>query len=72
MSQAFDVIAELSSRRKALTVMDVANMLGVSKQTVYDHVKRGNLPALQMGTTVRLNPRDVADWLQQRQTARSK
>jgi excisionase family DNA binding protein len=68
MTEPFDVIAELSSRRKALSVMEVATLLGVSKQAVYDQIKRGNLPALQLGTAIRLNPRDVADWLRERQT----
>ena len=68
MSLPFDVIEELSARRKALTVMDVANVLGLSKQSVYDQIKRGKLPALQFGTTVRLNPRDVAEWCNSRHT----
>jgi excisionase family DNA binding protein len=68
MSESFDVIEDLFSRRKALTVMDVVNVLGVSKQTVYDQIKRGKLPALKFGTTVRLNPRDVAEWCDSRRT----
>jgi|HubBroStandDraft_6_1064221.scaffolds.fasta_scaffold358025_2 excisionase family DNA binding protein len=58
----FDLISELSSRRKALTVMEVAAILDLSKQTLYDQIKRGKLKAFQCGTSVRLNPSDVVDW----------
>jgi excisionase family DNA binding protein len=68
MSVPFDVIEELSSHRKALTVMQVASTLGLSKQTVYQQIKSGKLPALQFGTTVRLNPRAVAEWANGRHT----
>jgi excisionase family DNA binding protein len=68
MTEPFDVIAELSSRRKALTVMEFANLLAISKQSAYEQIKRGSLPALQLGNTIRLNPKDVARWLQARQT----
>ena len=64
----FDVIEELSSHRKALKVMQVATTLGLSKQMIYEQIKNGNLPALQFGTTVRLNPRDVAEWANARHT----
>ena len=68
MSQPFDVIAELSFRRKAITVMEFANLLGISKQSAYEQIKRGSLPALQLGNIIRLNPKDVADWLREHQT----
>ncbi len=68
MTETFDLIAELSSRRKALTVLELANLLAISKQSAYEHIKRGSLPALQLGNTIRLNPRDVARWLESRMT----
>jgi excisionase family DNA binding protein len=68
MTDTFDVFADLLSRRKALTVTEVSDLLSVSKQAVYEHVKRGSLPALQLGSTIRLNPRDVARWLASRRT----
>jgi excisionase family DNA binding protein len=50
-------------------VLDVAELLSISKQSVYEYIKRGSLPALQLGNTIRLNPRDVARWLESRKTA---
>jgi excisionase family DNA binding protein len=52
--------------------MYLATTLGLSKQMVYEQIKSGKLPALQLGTTVRLNPRDVVDWLQERQTVQAR
>jgi len=68
MSVPFDVIAELSSHKKALKVVYVATTLGVSKQMIYEEINKGNLPALRFGTTVRLNPLDVAEWANARRT----
>ncbi len=70
--ETFDLIAYLSSQRKAIKVEDVAEMLGVSKQAVYEYVKRGSLPALKLGSTIRLNPRDVSRWLEARMTVQPK
>ena len=66
--ETFDLLKELSSRRKALTVTDLADALGISRQAVYEYVKQGSLPAIKIGSTIRLNPRDVALWLESKMT----
>ncbi len=42
--QHFDVFEALSSRRGCLTVPELAGMLGVSKNGLYEQVKPGTLP----------------------------
>jgi excisionase family DNA binding protein len=68
--QHFDVFEALSAHKGCLTVPELANMLGVSKNGLYEQVKAGTLPALRIGTTVRLNPRTIASWLRERTTAK--
>jgi excisionase family DNA binding protein len=68
--QHFDVFAELASRKGCMTVPELAEMLGVSKNGLYEQIKAGTLPGLRIGTTVRLNPRTIAAWLRERTTAK--
>ena len=68
--QHFDVFEALSSRKGCMTVPELADMLGVSKNGLYEQVKAGTLPGLRIGTTVRLNPRTIATWLHERTTAK--
>jgi excisionase family DNA binding protein len=68
--QHFDIFEALSSRKGCLTVPELADMLGVSKNGLYEQVKAGTLPGLRIGTTVRLNPRTIATWLGARTTAK--
>jgi excisionase family DNA binding protein len=64
--EIYDLFKELSTFRKPMTVSDVANLAGISKQSVYEFIKNGSLRALQLGATIRLNPHDVAAWLEAR------
>lgn len=69
VQQARDVmtlIQILESRREALTVQDVAELLGVSDKHIYKMVADGTLPAFYVGRSVRLDPQDIADWLRKR------
>jgi excisionase family DNA binding protein len=47
-----------------MTVQDVARALGVSRFTVYDLIKRGDLPAFRVGNRLRVEPRAVAAFKQ--------
>ena len=47
----------------AITADTLAEMLGVSKITVFKMAKRGRIPSFKIGTCVRFDPRKVADWL---------
>jgi excisionase family DNA binding protein len=69
MSLPYDIYAELTAHHKPMNVTDVVKLTGLSKQSVYGFIKRGSLPALQFGTSIKLNPRDVGQWLEAHQTA---
>jgi putative molybdopterin biosynthesis protein len=57
------LIQVLESRREALTVQEVADLLGVSDKHIYEMIADGRLPAFRVGKSIRLDPQDVADWL---------
>lgn len=60
------LIQILESREKALTVREVAELLGVSDKHIYEMTAGGTLPAFYVGRSVRLDPQDVADWLRRK------
>ncbi|MFY3743496.1 helix-turn-helix domain-containing protein [Anaeromyxobacter sp. Red801] len=44
---------------KLLTVREVADRLGVCRATVYAMVERSELPAVRIGSAVRVHPADL-------------
>lgn len=44
---------------RSLTPDEVAAILNITKQTVYDMIKRQELPAYRIGRKLRIDPRDV-------------
>jgi excisionase family DNA binding protein len=47
----------------AITAPELARFLAVSPITVYKLAKAGRLPSFRIGTSVRFDPRAVAEWL---------
>jgi excisionase family DNA binding protein len=45
------------------SVMDVAKKFGVSKDTVYRLIHKGELPHYQIGGTIKIKIEDVEDYL---------
>jgi excisionase family DNA binding protein len=60
------LIQRLESRERALTVHEVAELLGVSQKHIYEMTADGTLPAFYVGRSVRLDPQDIADWLRKK------
>lgn len=52
----------MGSDVKFLTIEDVADMLQVTRTTVYNLKKRG-LPFIKIGKNIRFNQEDVIDWV---------
>ena len=50
------------------TYDDVATLLGVSDRTVWQLVKDGKLPAVRFGGNVRIDPRDVDVFIEERKS----
>jgi excisionase family DNA binding protein len=51
-----------------MTVNEVADLLRVSRMTVYRLIKQGELPALRVGRGYRLRDEDVQSYLIERYT----
>lgn len=51
-----------------MTVLEVAQLMRVSKMTVYRLIKQGDLPAVRIGRGYRLREEDVHSYLNSRYT----
>lgn len=49
--------------KKALSTQEVANMLNVSKSTIYDLIKKGEITSYKVGRKVRFTEKDVQDYI---------
>lgn len=49
--------------KQVLSPQEVAEILQVKKNTVYEMIKRGDLKAIKMGKQLRINPQDVCEYL---------
>ncbi len=56
------------ARQRFLTVAEVADQLRVSTMTVYRLIKAGELPAVRVGKSYRLDEADVTSYLASRYT----
>ena len=53
----------IESRKTALTVVEVAEILSVSKRLVYQLVSIGEMPHFKVGGAVRFEPKALPIWL---------
>ena len=56
------------TQAKLLTVNEVADLLRVSRMTVYQLIKEGQMKALRVGRSYRLREDDVDEYLSKRYT----
>jgi excisionase family DNA binding protein len=56
-------VDNLAQLNRALTVSEAARVLGVHKLTLYRYIRQGRIPALRIGTCVRLNPKALAEYV---------
>jgi excisionase family DNA binding protein len=54
----------LRSKNKAVTVEELADLLGVAIRTVYKEVEDNQIPFSRVRSSIRFNPHQVADWLE--------
>ena len=48
---------------RALTADELAEILTVSRITIFKQAKAGRIPSFRIGTCVRFDPRSIAQWL---------
>lgn len=61
----------MSSDVKFLTIEDVADMLQVTRTTIYN-LKRKGLPFIKLGKNIRFNQADVIAWVMSNSSNESK
>lgn len=47
----------------AVTAEDIARILNISRITIFKHAAAGRIPSFRIGTSVRFDPRSIAQWL---------
>lgn len=50
----------------ALTAAELAELLAVSRITIFKHAAAGRIPSFRLGTCVRFEPKSVANWLRRK------
>jgi excisionase family DNA binding protein len=58
------LIEQLRSKKKALTVEELAGLLCVAVRTLYKEVEDDQIPFFRVRTSIRFDPHQVADWLE--------
>lgn len=61
-------MTEFNGRARFVTVAEVAKLMRVSTMTVYRLIKSGELAAVKIGKSYRLQPEDVDRYLAERYT----
>lgn len=51
------------NNEESLTAVDVAELLKITKNTVYEMVKRGELPGYKVGKKLRIDKKDVENYI---------
>jgi excisionase family DNA binding protein len=61
------ILQALEKRTSALTIGEVAELLGVSERTLRRQVKIRVIPFFRVGMQIRFDPQRLADWLKHRE-----
>ena len=58
------LIEQLRSKKKALTVEELAELLCIAARTLYKEVEDDHIPFFRVRTSIRFDPHQIADWLE--------
>ncbi|MDR3593661.1 helix-turn-helix transcriptional regulator [Clostridium sp.] len=58
------------NNEESLTAMEVAELLKITKNTVYEMVKRGELPGYKVGKKLRIDKKDVENYIKSQKVTR--
>jgi excisionase family DNA binding protein len=60
------ILQTLESKDHALKAGELAKLLGVTRQHIYKMAAASVIPCFRIGTAVRFDPKQVAEWLTRR------
>ena len=63
MGTPYNILSELASIGRLLTVDEVADILGLSKYTVYRMAQKRQIPNLMLGGSRKFDPSTLIVWL---------
>jgi excisionase family DNA binding protein len=58
------LVEQLRSKKKALTVEELADILCIAIRTLYKEVEDDHIPFFRVRTSIRFDPHQIADWLE--------
>jgi excisionase family DNA binding protein len=60
------LVEQIERIERALSVTEVARLLSLCRASVYRYIDAGIIPAIRIGTTLRVDPKALAQCLRQR------
>jgi excisionase family DNA binding protein len=60
------MLEELKTKRKAMTVREVADILRLSEREIYKLAATHQIPHVKIGASIRFDPATVLAWLEER------
>lgn len=65
-SDPADIPTRLERMTEALTAPELARILGMGRTVVYEMASAGRIPHFRIGTMIRFDPVQIAQWLRER------
>ena len=66
LGETMSVVTDLKARKGFISVKEVAGLLGMHRQTVYQLVWDGRLPYTKVGDRLKFDPAELARWIESR------
>jgi excisionase family DNA binding protein len=61
--QLKSLASRIQGMHAALTAVELAKLLGLSKATILRQAKKGAIPSFRIGNVVRFDPQSISKWL---------
>jgi excisionase family DNA binding protein len=66
---SLDLPDQIAQHRKALTVAEIGDILGLSSKQIYALVAKGYIPSYRIAGSIRFDPKLTAEWLRSQTAA---
>lgn len=63
------LVEHLRSRKAMMRASEFAEMMSISERQVRSLIQTGRLPGIRIGGSIRIDPYEVAKWLDSKRTA---
>jgi excisionase family DNA binding protein len=57
-----DLATHIESLDGALTVKQVSKLTGIGKTTIYEYAAEAPIPCYRVGSILRFDPKEIAEW----------